>query len=158
MGMRKATAGLALIVSGVLLTGCGGGDDGGAEGKPAPSASGSQEPGGGSGGDAGGGADKGGEVVREVTLEVGGTGKTQIAYVADGNKAEQVTLPWKKTVELSLTKAEQEVGVLVSVVPGSVPGEDGMLKPAPCTITVDGEKVDDNQDGKDVLGCKHTVK
>lgn len=150
MGMRKATAGLALIVSGVLLTGCGGGDDGGAGGKPAPSASGSQEP--------GGGADKGGEVVREVTLEVGGTGKTQIAYVADGNKAEQVTLPWKKTVELSLTKAEQEVGVLVSVVPGSVPGEDGMLKPAPCTITVDGEKVDDNQDGKDVLGCKHTVK
>ncbi|SFL40775.1 hypothetical protein [Streptomyces pini] len=153
MGMRKATAGLALIVSGVLLTGCGGGDDGGAGGKPAPSASGSEEPGGSTGG-----ADKGGEVVREVTLEVRGTGKTQIAYVADGNRTEQVTLPWKKTVELSLTKAEQEVGVLVSVVPGSVPGEDGMLKPAPCTITVDGEKVDDNQDGKDVLGCKHMVK
>ncbi|MGK5448713.1 hypothetical protein [Streptomyces radiopugnans] len=137
--MRRTTAGLALIVSGVLLTGCGGGDDGGAEGKPAPSASGS-------------------EVVREVTLEVRGTGKTQIAYAADGNRTEQVTLPWKKTVELSLTKAEQEVGVLVSVVPGSVPGDDGMLKPAPCTITVDGEKVDDNQDGKDVLGYKHTVK
>ncbi|MDH2412459.1 hypothetical protein ACG5V6_19070 [Streptomyces chitinivorans] len=153
--MRRATAGLALIVSGVLLTGCGGGDDGGAEGKPAPSASGSEEPGGGADG---GGVDKGGEVVREVTLEVRGTGKTQIAYVAGGNATEQVTLPWKKTVELSLTKAEQKVGVLVSVVPGSVPGEDGMLKPAPCTITVDGEKVDDNQDGKDVLGCKHTVK
>ncbi|MFP8960986.1 hypothetical protein ACLIYP_10565 [Streptomyces nanhaiensis] len=151
--MRRTTAGLALIVSGVLLTGCGGGDDGGAEGKPAPSASGSEEPGGGTGG---GGA--GGEVVREVTLEVQGTGKTQIAYVADGNRTEQVTLPWKKTVELSLTKAEQEVGVLVSVVPGSVPGDDGMLRPAPCTITVDGEKVDDNQDGKDVLGCKHKVK
>lgn len=147
---RRTTAGLALIVSGVLLTGCGGGDDGGAEGKPAPSTSGGEEP--------GGGADKGGEVVREVTLEVRGTGKTQIAYVADGNGTEQVTLPWKKTVELSLTKAEQKVGVLVSVVPGSVPGDDGMLKPAPCTITVDGEKVDDNQDGKDVLGCKHMVK
>ncbi|WP_410537147.1 hypothetical protein [Streptomyces sp. KL2] len=153
--MRRTTAGLALIVSGVLLTGCGGGDDGGAEGKPAPSASGSEEPGGGTGG---GGAGEGGEVVREVTLEVQGTGKTQIAYTADGNRTEQVTLPWKKTVELSLTKAEQEVGVLVSVVPGSVPGDDGMLRPAPCTITVDGEKVDDNQDGKDVLGCKHKVK
>ncbi|MGY1453463.1 hypothetical protein [Streptomyces sp. SS8] len=153
--MRRATAGLALIVSGVLLTGCGGGDDGGAEGKPAPSASGNEEPGGGAGG---GGADKGGEVVREVTLEVQGTGKTQIAYVAGGNGTEQVTLPWKKTVELSLTKAEQKVGVLVSVVPGSVPGDDGMLRPASCTITVDGEKVDDNQDGKDVLGCKHTVR
>ncbi|MFP8904223.1 hypothetical protein [Streptomyces atacamensis] len=153
--MRRTTAGLALIVSGALLTGCGGGDGGGAEGKPAPSASGSEEPGGGAGG---GGAGEGGEVVREVTLEVQGTGKTQIAYAADGNRTEEVTLPWKKTVELSLTKAEQEVGVLVSVVPGSVPGDDGMLRPAPCTITVDGEKVDDNQDGKDVLGCKHKVK
>ncbi|MGK5496576.1 hypothetical protein [Streptomyces sp. URMC 125] len=152
--MRRATAGLALIVSGVLLSGCGGGDDGGAEGRPAASASGSEEPDGGSGG----GADKGGEVVREVTLEVEGTGKTRIAYVAGGNRTEQVTLPWKKTVELSLTKAEQEVGVLVSVVPGSVPGDDGMLRPAPCTITVDGEKVDDNQDGRDVLGCEHTVR
>ncbi|MCI0384183.1 hypothetical protein [Streptomyces sp. CNQ085] len=145
---RRTTAGLALIVSGVLLTGCGGGDDGEAGGKPAPSASGGEERSGGAGG----------EVVREVTLEVRGTGKTQIAYAADGNRTEQVTLPWKKTVELSLTKAEQQVGVLVSVVPGPVPGDDGMLKPAPCVITVDGEKVADNQDGKDILGCEHTVK
>lgn len=148
--MRRTTAVPAVIVTGLLLTGCGG-DDGGAGGKSVPSASASEAPG-------GGGPDGGGEAVRRVTLEVRGTGRTQIAYVADGNKAEQVTLPWKKTVELSLTKAEQEAGVLVSVVPGSVPGDDGMLKPASCTITVDGRKVDDNRDGKDVLGCKHTVR
>jgi hypothetical protein len=148
--MRRTTAVPAVIVAGLLLTGCGGGGDEGAKEKPAPPAAGSEKP--------GGGADEGGEAVRRVTLEVRGTGKTQIAYVAGGNGAEQVTLPWKKTVELSLTRAEQEVGVLVSVVPGSVPGDDGMLRPASCTITVDGRKVDDNRDGKDVLGCKHTVR
>ncbi|PJE98234.1 hypothetical protein CUT44_08165 [Streptomyces carminius] len=143
----------------LLLAGCGGGDgDGGGAEKDTPSAGRSEQPekDGGDGGEKDGA--KGDEVTREVTLEVEGTGKTQIAYVAGSNATEQVTLPWSKTVELSLTPAEQKVGVLVSVLPGTVQDLDGQLKPAPCAIEVDGEQVDDNNDGRDVTGCTHLLK
>jgi len=153
--MRKTVAGLALVVAATLLTGCGGGDgeDGGGDGKKDGSAASSapderpEEDGAGGGG-----------VTREVTLEVQGKGTTQVAYVAGDNGTEQVTLPWKKTVKVSLKGAERKLGVPVTIVPGSVQGPDGQLRPASCTITVDGEKVADNKDGKDVTGCKHMLK
>ncbi|MEE1940513.1 hypothetical protein V1L54_14045 [Streptomyces sp. TRM 70361] len=152
---RTVITGSALAVATVLLlAGCGGDEDAGK--KDTPSAGQSEQPGGEDGGEKDGA--KGGEVTREVTLEVQGTGKTQIAYVAGSNATEQVTLPWSKTAEVSLTPAEQKVGVLVSVLPGSVQGPDGQLKPVPCTIEVDGEQVDDNNDGRDVTGCKHLLK
>ncbi|GAA2451125.1 hypothetical protein [Streptomyces macrosporus] len=174
--MRKTVTGLALVAATALLTGCGGdGGDKGAEAGKKDGAAASAGPsagegrqdeesressGGASEGSSGGGADgsKGGEVTREVTLEVDGDGKTQVHYTAGTDKTEQVTLPWSKTVELSLTPAEQKVGVLVTIVPGSVMGENGQFTAASCVIKVDGEKVDDNGNGKDVSGCTYKVK
>ncbi|MEU1016992.1 hypothetical protein [Streptomyces sp. NPDC005898] len=84
-----------------------------------------------------------------MTFEVGGTGSTQIMHVSDTNHMEQVDLPWKKTVNVTLRGAESEVGHTVSVVPGSTKCSDGMLSAAPCVIKVDdGEKVADNKGGK----------
>jgi len=57
-----------------------------------------------------------------------------------------------------LEGAELKVGVTVSVVPGSVKGPDGTLKPAPCTIEVDGKQVADNQDGKSAKPCEYKLK
>lgn len=72
---------------------------------------------------------------------------------------ENVTLPWKKTSTITLTTdAEKKAGLSVSVVPGSVPGSDGMLQPAACVITVDGKKAADNQGGKSDKMCEYTVK
>lgn len=59
---------------------------------------------------------------------------------------------------MQLQDAELKVGVLVSVVPGSAKGADGMLKPAPCTIKVDGKQVADNQDGKSPQPCEYKLK
>ncbi|GAA2409835.1 hypothetical protein GCM10010420_43080 [Streptomyces glaucosporus] len=180
--MRRKVTGLALAAAAALLAGCGGGGgedtgaepgkkDGAAEASARPSAGDGQQDGGAEessdgasggssedGAEGGSGGSGGGEVTREVTLEVGGDGRTQVFYTADTNKTEQVTLPWSKTVELSLTPAEQKVGVLVTIVPGSVQGDDGQLTAASCVIKVDGKKVDDNGDGKDVSGCKYKVK
>lgn len=96
-------------------------------------------------------------VKREVTLEVRGSGSSQIYYNLDSNKMEKVTLPWKKTSTITLeTDAEKKVGLGVSVVPGSVTGPDGMLRPADCVIIVDSEQVVDNSGGKSM--CKYMVK
>lgn len=152
--MRKIITGTALVLTSVLLTGCGGGGTAGtakpADPKPvATQSAGARQPAAGSA-----------EVSHEVTLEVLGSGPSQVYYNLSTNKMEQVTLPWKKTETITLTTdAEKKVGTTVSVVPGSVKGEDGMLKAAPCVITVDGKKVADNQDGgASASMCRYHVK
>ncbi|MEU8379614.1 hypothetical protein [Streptosporangium sp. NPDC048865] len=95
----------------------------------------------------------------EVTLEVNGKGKVYqpIAYSADTNGTESdVTLPWKKTVTVELTEAEQKVGYPISVIPGAVQDSDRMLKPAKCRILVDGKEVATNNGGENT--CKYTLK
>ncbi|WP_371785916.1 hypothetical protein [Streptosporangium subroseum] len=96
---------------------------------------------------------------REVTLEVNGKGKLYqpIAYYAGADGTEpDATLPWKKTVTVELTGAEQKVGSLVFLIPGSVRDSNGMLKPPKCRILVDGKEVATNDGGKNM--CKHTLK
>ncbi|MFF4742804.1 hypothetical protein ACGF3K_07910 [Streptomyces sp. NPDC047980] len=153
--MRKTVTATALALAAVLLTGCGDGSgkhSGGRSGEDGR-AGGTQRT---ATPDAGG--DAKGTAKREVTLEVLGTGTAQVAYHLDTSKFEQVTLPWKKTATIELTAAEQQVGRLVSVVPGSIQGSDGLLQAAPCVITVDGRKVADNQEGKVAKPCQFRVK
>ncbi|MEU1782816.1 hypothetical protein ABZ545_25535 [Streptomyces abikoensis] len=147
--LRKIITGVALALTAALLTGCGSDDSSpAAADKPATSAQPKAKAEGGSG-----------EVKHEVTLEVLGSETTSVYYNLDTNKMEQVQLPWKKTSTITLTTdAEKKVGLLVSVVPGSVHGPDGMLHAAPCVITVDGKKVADNQDGKSDKMCEYKVK
>ncbi|RVU27836.1 hypothetical protein EOT10_06010 [Streptomyces antnestii] len=93
-----------------------------------------------------------------MTFEVQGQGSTQVFWTAGTSKTEQVKLPWNKTVQLAVKGAELKVGSLVSIVPGSVSGSDGRLRPAPCVIKVDGKQVADNEEGKSIAGCKYLVK
>ncbi|MFB6984606.1 hypothetical protein ACNPQN_32685 [Streptomyces sp. NPDC056297] len=143
--MRKIIIGTALALATALLTGCGGGSVTNdkptkASGKPQPDTA-------------------SGEVRHQVTLEVRGTGTSQVYYNLDTNKMETVTLPWKKTSTITLTTdAEKRAGLSVSLSPGSVSGPDGMLHAAACVITVDGKKVSDNQGGKSDKMCKYKVK
>lgn len=94
----------------------------------------------------------------EVTLEVGGTGKTAIMFSGLGSGFEQQTLPWSKTGTVELTAAEQKVGYLVNVVPGTITGPGGVLQQAPCTIKVDGKQVAESDGVKNVKGCSYTIK
>lgn len=71
---------------------------------------------------------------------------------------EQQTLPWTKTGTVELTAAEQKVGYLVNVVPGTVTGPDGKLQQAPCVIKVDGKKVAESDGVKTAKGCSYTIK
>ncbi|MET9800265.1 hypothetical protein [Streptomyces sp. NPDC006368] len=149
--MRRTVTAVALAVTAALLTGCGS-DNGNAKGKTggdsgkAPETTRSAPP-----------TPAAGEATHEVTLEVRGTGSTQIMWHAAGSGFEQQTLPWSKTETVELTAAEQKVGYLLSVVPGSVKGADGMLKQAPCTIKVDGKQVADNDGGKNPKGCTYKL-
>ncbi|MFF9770610.1 hypothetical protein ACF1GT_29185 [Streptomyces sp. NPDC014636] len=93
-----------------------------------------------------------------MVFEVGGTGAAQVMWNGNSNHFEQVTLPWTKTESMQLEGAELKVGVTVTVVPGSVKGPDGILKPAPCTIKVDGKQVADNQNGKSAKPCEYKLK
>ncbi|MFF5705098.1 hypothetical protein ACFY7H_21705 [Streptomyces sp. NPDC012794] len=153
--MRKIITGPVLTaLTALLLTGCGGGaaGDGGAEGKPAGASAGAP-----SAGKPKPSAEDA-AVKHEVTLEVLGTGSTQVYYNLETNKMEQVTLPWKKTGTVTLaTAAEKRAGTTVSVVPGSVTGADGLLHAAECVITVDGKKVADNGGGKTGM-CRYDIK
>ncbi|MFI9243885.1 hypothetical protein ACIGXF_15080 [Streptomyces sp. NPDC053086] len=143
--MRKIITGTALLLAAALLTGCGS-DDGPSTADKSASAKPRQNSG-------------SGEVKHEVTLEVLGTGTSQVYYNLDTNKMETVKLPWKKTSTITLTTdAEKRIGTTVSVVPGSVPSSDGMLHAAACVITVDGKKVADNQGGKSDKPCEYKVK
>ncbi|MFF2503312.1 hypothetical protein ACFVTY_08055 [Streptomyces sp. NPDC058067] len=151
--MRRTVTGIALVAAtAALLTGCGSGGGGKAEaGKDAsnaPSQAASTPA----------GKPAGEEATREVTFEVQGQGSTQVFWTAGTSKTEQVKLPWNKTVQLTVKGAELKVGSLVSIVPGSVSGSGGQLRPAPCVIKVDGKQVADNEEGKSVAGCKYLVK
>lgn len=147
--MRRATTVAALIAAAGLMTACGGSDgDGDKKGRDDRStAASSSRP-------AAGGEDK----TYEVTLEVGGEGKSSVYYNLDTNRSEQVTLPWKKSGELTLNSTQRKVGTIVSVVPGTVMKSNGQFVAAPCSITVDGKKVVEEQGG-DVEGklCEYTL-
>ncbi|MEV5983578.1 hypothetical protein AB0L85_00940 [Streptomyces sp. NPDC052051] len=144
--LRGALAGVAAAV---LLTGCG--SDSGDSGESArrqDKASTSQ---------AASPTTKADGVTHEVTLQVTGSGSTQVLYKAKSNGFGKQKLPWTKTETVELTEAEQKVGYLVSVVPGSVPAADGMMKRGGCVIKVDGKKVADNDDGKSSELCEYKI-
>lgn len=101
---------------------------------------------------------KAGGATHEVTLEVGGTGKTAVMYNGIGSGFEQQTLPWSKSGTAELTAAEQKVGYLVSVIPGTINGADGTLQQAPCVIKVDGKKVVESDGVTTTKGCSYTIK
>lgn len=152
--MRKtAILTISLLAAAVLGTGCGSDKKDASPAKASeasPSTSASGEAKGSTSGKKG--------VPHQVVFEVGGTGAAQVMWNGNSNHFEQVTLPWTKTESMQLEGAELKVGVTVSVVPGSVTGPDGMLKPAPCTIKVDGKQVADNQDGKSPKLCEYKLK
>ncbi|WP_437032790.1 hypothetical protein [Streptomyces sp. enrichment culture] len=158
--MRRTTTVMALVAAAALLTACGGGSDAddakpAASGKdtaaaPEPAAGGQDEA---EGTDAADGADDdGADKTYEVVLEVGGSGSSSVYYVLGTNDMEQVTLPWKKSDSIALTGTQRKVGTIVSVVPGPVKQSNGQLAAAPCSITVDGEKVVEDPGG---TGGKH---
>ncbi|GGK58750.1 hypothetical protein [Streptomyces flaveus] len=146
--MRRATTITALIAAAGLMTACGGsGDDGKTEraGKSTPTSS---KP-----------ASDGQDKTYEVTFEVGGKGKSRVAYNLDTNHFEQITLPWKKSDQLTLSSTQRKVGTTVSVVPGPVMLSNGQLGVAPCSITVDGKKVAENPGGADGKHmCEYTLR
>ncbi|MFB6559755.1 hypothetical protein ACFCYH_12880 [Streptomyces sp. NPDC056400] len=152
--MRRTTTGVAAVTAcaaaAALLTGCGSSDPkpkpAGESARPAASASAPSAP-----------AQAGG-ATHEVTLEVGGTGKTAVMYSGVGSGFEQQTLPWSKSGTAELTAAEQKVGYLVNVVPGTITGADGKLQQAPCVIKVDGKKVAESDGVTTVKGCSYTIK
>ncbi|MEU9299442.1 hypothetical protein [Streptomyces sp. NPDC048269] len=149
--MRRTMTGMTLCAAAVaLLTGCGSDTPKGAvdNGKPAASRSpASPSP-----------AAKTGGATHEVTLEVGGTGRTAVMYSGVDSGFEQQTLPWTKTGTVELTAAEQKVGYLVNVVPGTITGPDGKLQQAPCVIKVDGKQVAESDGVKNTKGCSYTIK
>ncbi|MFJ4151891.1 hypothetical protein ACIP10_30560 [Streptomyces galbus] len=152
--MRKtATLTTSLLAAVLLVTGCSSEkkDD-----SPAKVSEASPSTSAGSGAKGSSSPKKG--VSHQVVFEVGGTGPAQIMWNGNSNHFEQVTLPWTKTETMRLQDAQLKVGVTVSVLPGSVKGSDGMLKPAPCTIKVDGKQVADNQDGKSSEPCEYKLK
>ncbi|MFF8288376.1 hypothetical protein ACF068_03950 [Streptomyces sp. NPDC016309] len=156
--MRRTVTTTALVLTAALLTGCGGS---GSEDGPKPAGKPSAKPSAAAGAPGAAGGD--GPVSHQVTLEVRGTGSTLVYYNLETNKGEQVTLPWKKTATITLTtEAEKKAGTVVSVVPGSVTDGNGMLKAAPCVITVDGKKVADNAGADDKNPgssmCEYTLK
>ncbi|MFE9406449.1 hypothetical protein ACFYNY_32610 [Streptomyces sp. NPDC006530] len=152
--MRKTAAStLSLLAAAALLTGCG------SEKKEAdPAKTTASSPSASAAGGAKGSTSGKKGVPHQVVFEVGGTGAAQVMWIGNANHFEQVTLPWTKTESMQLEGAELKIGVTVSVVPGSIKGQDGMLKAAPCTIKVDGKQVADNQGGKSPEPCKYKIK
>ncbi|MEV5283200.1 hypothetical protein [Streptomyces sp. NPDC052811] len=149
---KPATLAAAFLAASVLLTGCG------SEKSAGPDKAGEASPGASIGGGAQGSTSEKKGVAHQVVFEVGGTGTGKVGWVGNTNHFEQVTLPWTKTESMQLEGAELKVGINISVVPASIEGSDGMLKPAPCTIKVDGKEVADNQGGKSNTYCKYKIK
>lgn len=146
--MRSTTTGMMTLcaaAAAVLLTGCG-------SDAPKPAASPSAAPA------SSAPAAKSGGATHEVTLEVGGTGKTPVMYSGIGSGFEMQTLPWTKSGTAEPTAAEQKVGYLVNVVPGTVTGADGKLQQAPCVIKVDGKVVAQSDGVTTTKGCSYTIK
>ncbi|MFF4448128.1 hypothetical protein [Streptomyces sp. NPDC001502] len=147
--MRRTMTGVTVCAAAaVLLTGCGSAEPkpAGESERPTASASASSAPA------------KAGGATHEVTLEVGGTGKTAVMYSGIGSGFEPQTLPWSKSGTAELTAAEQKVGYLVNVVPGTIAGPDGKLQQAPCVIKVDGKKVAESDGVTTVKGCSYTIR
>ncbi|CAM5501097.1 hypothetical protein GCM10010261_66020 [Streptomyces pilosus] len=147
--MRRVMTVTALIAAAGLMTACGGssgdGDDKGSAGS-STAASSSEA------------SSEGEDKTYEVTLEVGGEGKSSVYYTLGTNGTEQVTLPWKKSGEMTLNPTERKVGIIVSVVPGPVKLSNGQLGAAPCSITVDGKKVVEDQGGVEgAHKCEYTL-
>jgi hypothetical protein len=138
----------ALIVAAALVTACGNSGDDKTERTAKGAATSSPKP-----------ATEGGDRTYAVTLEVGGKGKTNVYYNLETNHFEQVTLPWKKSAEITLNSTERKVGALVSVVPGPVILDNGRAAAAPCSITVDGKSVVDDPGGTEGKhSCKYTLR
>ncbi|MFF4571312.1 hypothetical protein [Streptomyces sp. NPDC001410] len=140
-------AGVATVA---LLTGCGRGDTGKTAGSDDGEAPASKTTSPRTGADG---------ATHKVTLQVTGTGTaTGVMYHAASSGYGNQKLPWTKTETIKLTEAEQKIGYLVSVVPGSVLTSDGTLKAAACVIKVDGKQVADNDGGKSPEPCEYKVK
>ncbi|NSC20119.1 hypothetical protein FM076_02395 [Streptomyces albus subsp. chlorinus] len=144
--MRRTITGAALIMAGILLTGCGGdsGDGGKSEGKSASAAKPKKK--------------WGPPETHKVTFEVKGTGSSQIGWAAGDNHFETADLPWKKTAQVTLQGAELKAGVQIYVTPQSVKGADGTFVFPSCAIEVDGKQVDENPGGESSQGCKYTLR
>ncbi|AZM56271.1 hypothetical protein DMA15_29810 [Streptomyces sp. WAC 01529] len=150
--MRRAMTITALIAAAGLMTACGGSgggdDEGGKKGRTEQGRASSSKP-------ASGVKDR----TYEVTFEVDGEGSSSVYYNLDTNHSEQVTLPWKKSGELTLNSTERKVGITVSVVPGTVRLSNGQFAAAPCSITVDGKKVAKDPGGaKGKHMCEYTLR
>ncbi|WP_327413439.1 hypothetical protein [Streptomyces sp. NBC_01233] len=148
---KTAMSAMTLCAAAVLLTGCGSDAPKPAadSGKPAAAspAPASSAP-----------AAKAGGATHEVTLEVGGTGKTAVMYSGIDSGFEEQTLPWSKSGTAELTAAERKVGYLVHVIPGTITGADGKLQQAPCTIKIDGKQVAESDGVKNTKGCSYIIK
>ncbi|MFE2279980.1 hypothetical protein ACFXAE_22645 [Streptomyces sp. NPDC059454] len=150
--MRRAMTVTALIAAAGLMTACGGGSGSG-DGDEKERAGGSTAA------SSSGPASEGEDKTYEVTLEVGGAGRSSVYYTLGTNSTEQVTLPWKKADEITLNPTERKVGITVSVVPGPVKMTNGQLGAAPCSITVDGKKVVEDQGGAEGKHlCEYTLR
>ncbi|MET9415326.1 hypothetical protein ABZY03_14305 [Streptomyces klenkii] len=153
--MRKTVTWTALAVTAAtLVTGCGTGLGTGGSGAAAaaPRRAAAQD-----------GAAHGEPAVRRVTFELRGTGTSQVTYVArDRNATEQVSLPWTKTLDVTLRDTDPKEGVLLALVPGSVygtgPEHDDRFATPPCVIKVDGRQVAADGGGSSVRGCEYTLK
>ncbi|MGK5543466.1 hypothetical protein ACSNOH_01800 [Streptomyces sp. URMC 127] len=153
--MRKAVTWTALAVTAATLAaGCGSlpGKGGSGAAAAAPHGAAAQD----SAADAG-------PPVHKVTFELGGTGSSQVTYVAwDRNATEQVSLPWTKTVDVTFRGTEPAEGVLLALVPGSLhgtgPEHDDKFATPPCVIKVDGKRVAAGGGGASARGCEYTLK
>jgi predicted small secreted protein len=153
--MRKTLTATAFVLAATLLTGCGssdGGTDDKAAGKESPAATEqSKKP-------QGSGERVTGEgTPHEVTVEVQGTGDSTVMWTLDESGFEKTTLPWKKTATIAARGAEQKVGRLVIVTPGTMRNAEGQFVAAKCKITVDGKVVAESADDKGTP-CKYMLK
>ncbi|MBO8184124.1 hypothetical protein [Streptomyces spirodelae] len=148
--MRRTVSAAALVMIGVLVSGCGGdsgsGGDSGAKAQSADKPDSAEKP------------KWGPPETHEVTLKVQGTGSSQIGWAAGSSEFDSATLPWKKTAKVTLEGAELKKGVQLYVTPQAVKGTSGTFVFPPCAIEVDGKTVDKNAGGKSSHGCKYTLK
>ncbi|MFH9072805.1 hypothetical protein [Streptomyces alboflavus] len=152
--MRKTVTGIALVTAAALLTGCSddgeGGDAKGGKGDKGSHSSASKHE----------TSKWGAPQSHEVTLEVKGKGQPSLGWMADTNHFEnRVTLPWTKTVKVTLEGAELKSGRLLEVSAQGVPGPDGLKYVfPPCAIKVDGKIVDKSDGGEKKVGCEYRLK
>lgn len=149
--MRKTVIGVSAGVAAALLfTGCASEDDGAKAdaGSSATSSTGSTKP-----------TSKWGKPkTYEVTVAVEGKGKPNILYITDTNHSAQVSLPWKKTTDVTLEGAYLKKGTTVSVSSQAVLTPSGSFDFPPCSIKVDGKTVAEYAGGESAKGCKYHLK